>query len=182
MIDTVIQFLRRRATLRNAIIALALFGLNALLLDRLDQPLLERASGEPKLDLQFGYDPATVQRLLRAYGEDGRLIYGWNLLVDTPFPILGSLAVSLFALIAVRNALWQKLALVPPLVFAVTDLAENVLLFSMTQGYPTISVPLVTVTSSITQVKRTAFYTSAVELVLSVTVIAVVLYARKRSG
>lgn len=173
--------LQQWATLPYAVITLMLFGLNALLLGRLDQPLQDRAEGAPKLDLRFGYDLATVHHVLNAYGEDGRRLYVWNLVVDTPFPLLGSLAVSLFVLIAFRDGVWQKIALMPPLTFAATDLVENGLLFGMTQAYPAISPVLVTVTSVITQVKRTAFYMSTFELVLSVMVIAVLSYTRNRT-
>jgi len=164
----------RWATPRNALIVLVLFLLNTILLDALDRPLLALASGEPKLDLRFGYDLATVEMLFGAYGEQGRAIYGWNLLVDTPFPVLGGLATVLFIMLAVRRRRWQASLVVPPLLFIITDLVENVLLFSMVQSYPSLSPGLVELASFITQVKRAAFYISAVELILSVLVVAAV--------
>lgn len=180
--EQLVSRLKEWATLRNAVIALVLFGLNGLLLGRLDQPLMELASGEPKLDLRFGYDLTTVQKLLDAYGAEGRSLYVWNLVADTPFPIFGAIAVILFALIAFSGPFWQKLLILPPLVFGVTDLTENALLFSIVQGYPSLSPTLVAVTSVITQVKRAAFYTSAPELILSVLMVAVMQVRRQQSS
>jgi hypothetical protein len=162
--------LAKWANPRNAIIALALFGPNAYVLAQFDRPLAALAGGEPKLDLRFGYDLATVERLFEAYGPQGRALYVRDVLVDTPFPILGALAVSLFALLAFRQTRWRGLLLAPPLIFAVTDLIENVLLFALVQAYPALPPGLVAATSLITQVKRTAFYVSAVELLVSAVV------------
>jgi len=168
------------ATLRNAVIALVLLGLNGFLLGRLDQPLMELAGGEPKLDLRFGYDLTTVQGLLDAYGVEGRSIYVWNLAVDTPFPILGAITAILFALVAFSDPFWQKLLILPPLAFGVTDLIENALLFSIVQGYPSLPPTLIAVTSVVTQVKRAAYYTSALELILSILIIAVMQMRRQQ--
>ena len=171
-VELLVSRIKKWATLRNALIALALFATNGLVLGRLDQPLMKLASGEPKLDLRFGYDLATVEKLLNAYGVEGRSIYLLNLAVDTLFPILGAATVVLFAIVAVSDPFWQNLLVVPPLVFGVTDLIENALLLSIVLDYPSLSPTLVAVTSAITQVKRTAYYTSALELILSVLVVA----------
>lgn len=159
--------------MRNAIIALTLFVLNGLLIERLDQPLMERANGESKLDLGFGYDFATVQRLMESYGAEGKSLYIWNLVADTPFPIFGEIAVSLFALVAFRDPFWQELFILPPLIFGATDLIENALLLSIVLGYPSLPPALVVVTSIITQVKRAAYYMSALALILSMLLVTV---------
>lgn len=165
--EQLVSRLKPWATLRNAIIALTFFVLNGFLLARLDQPLIERAGGEPKLDLRFGYDIATVQRIMDSYGAEGRSLYSWNLIADTPFPIFGAIAVSLFALVVFNDSFWQKLFILPPLLFGVTDLIENALLLSIVLDYPSLPPALVAVTSVITQVKRAAYYASMVILILS---------------
>jgi len=162
-------------------VALTLFVLNGFLIARLDQPLMERAGGEPKLDLRFGYDLATVQRLMDAYGAEGRSFYIWNLIADTPFPIFGAIAVSLSALVAFRDLFWQKVLILPPLTFGATDLIENVLLLSIMLGFPSLPPALVAVTSVITQVKRAAYYTSVVVLILSLLSIALKRVQRRSS-
>lgn len=157
----------RFITLRNAVIFLVLFLINALLLGRLDKPLEALANGAPKPDLRFGYSPAELDQLFAAYGAEGRRLYGWNLLVDTPFPIFGGLAGALFVLVAFREHSWRKALAAVPLAFLVTDLIENVLLFGLAQAYPPLSEPAAVIASLITQVKRTAFYLTILLLVAS---------------
>jgi hypothetical protein len=165
--DTLLAKFRKFANPKSAFIVLALFILNAIILARFDQPLLDLANGEPKLDLRFGYDLATVERLFDAYGEQGRELYVRDLLVDTPFPILGGLATILFVLVAFRNPLWQKVLVIAPIMFIVTDLFENVLLMFLLQSHPSLSPGLVAFSSFVTQVKRSAFYIIFAELVIS---------------
>ena len=140
--ETLVSRLRKLATPKNAFIVLALFILNAIILGRVDQPLSNLAGGEPKLDLRFGYDLATVERLFDSYGEQGREWYVWDLLVDTPFPVLGGLATILFVLAAFQNPLWQKVLVIAPIMFIVTDLLENVLFLFLLQSHPFLSSAL----------------------------------------
>ena len=167
-----VSFFQRFATLRNALIALVLFGINTLALQFLDQPLMGLAGGEPKLDLRFGYSPETVQTLFTAYGDEGRAIYLWNLAVDTPFPVIGAVAMILFTLIAFRSHFWQKILILPPVVFAITDLIENALLASLAVSFPSLPTNLIVVASLITQVKRAAYYASALILIVSILLVA----------
>jgi len=159
--------------LRNAVIVLVLFILNAVLLGRLDQPLANLANGEPKLDLRFGYDFATVERLFGAYGEEGRSLYGWNLLLDTPFPILLAGATVLWVFLAFSQNAWRRWLALPPLVFMVTDLVENVMLYILVKNYPPISETFVAAASAVTQLKRSAFYLSMALLLISGVVLGI---------
>lgn len=164
---------------RNAVTALAFFVLNELLIARLDQPLMERANGEPKPDLRFGYDLATVQKLMDSYGAEGRSLYTRNPIADTSFLIFGAIAVSLFALVAFPDRFWQILFILPPLVFGTTDLIENALFLSIVLRYPSLPPALVSVTSVITQVKRAAYYTSMLVLIFSLLSIAMMQVKRQ---
>jgi hypothetical protein len=177
--DTITSNLQKWTNWRNALIVLGLFILNAILLGALDQPLLDLASGEPKLDLRFGYDLDTVEMLFGSYGEMGRSIYIWNLLVDTPFPLLGGMATILFIHLSIEHERSRRVLILAPIVFMVTDIAENILILSMLGAYPSLSLSLVTVTSLITQVKRAAFYISAGILLFSLIIAAISLIRRK---
>ena len=165
--ETLLSKLRNLATPKSAFLVLALFILNAIILGRVDQPLSDLANGEPKLDLRFGYDLPTVERLFNAYGEQGREMYVWDLLVDTPFPVLGGLATILFVLPAFPNPRWQKRLVIAPITFILTDLLENVLILFFIQSHPSLPSGLVAFSSFVTQVKRSAFYIIVVELVIS---------------
>jgi hypothetical protein len=94
-------------------------------------------------------------------------MYVWDLLVDTPFPVLGGVATILFVLVAFRNPLWQRLLVIAPVTFIVTDLFENILLAFLIRSYPSLSSGLVAFSSFVTQVKRSAFYIIFAELVVS---------------
>ena len=165
--ETFLSKIIKFATPKSAFITLALFILNAIILGRVDQPLQDLANGEPKLDLRFGYDLATVERLFDAYGEQGRELYVWDLLVDTPFPVLGGLATILFVLVAFHNPHWQKALVIAPITFIVTDLLENILFMFLLQSHPLLSPGLVVFSSFVTQIKRSAFYIIFAELVIS---------------
>jgi hypothetical protein len=171
--DGIVVFFRKWATLPNALISLAAFGLNALVLQFLDSPLMALANGEPKPDLRFGYDLATMRMLFDAYGDQGRVIYIWNLVADMFLPIFGAIAGVLWVLLVVRSAAWQKALILPPLIFGVTDLIENGLLFALVSGYPDLPAGLVAFTSIVTQVKRSAYYLTAATVIVCVVVLVV---------
>ena len=157
----------RFVSLRNAVIFLALFIINAVVLGQLDKPLEALANGAPKPDLRFGYSPAELDQIFAAYGEAGRQFYALNLLVDTPFPIFGGIAGALFVLVAFRDWPWRKVLAAIPLAFLVTDLIENVLLLGLSQVYPPLSEPIAVAASLITQIKRAAFYMTVLLMVIS---------------
>ncbi len=154
-------------SLRNAVIFLALFVINAVLLGRLDEPLEDLANGAPKPDLRFGYSPAELDQLFASYGAEGRRLYGLNLLADTPFPIFGGIAGALFVLVAFRDQPWRKVLAAIPITFLITDLIENALLFGLAQAYPPLFEPIAAVASLITQIKRTAFYLTVLLMIIS---------------
>ncbi|NIV38480.1 MAG: hypothetical protein GWN58_56410, partial [Anaerolineae bacterium] len=118
----------------------------------------------------FGYDLATVQMLFRSYGEAGRSLYLCNLLVDTPFPIFGATATILFVFLAFDRQSARTSLVIPPIVFAITDLIENILIVFMLQRYPYLSPSFVSSVSLVTQVKRAAFYLTAGILPISLIV------------
>ncbi len=178
--ERLLLWFQKWATLKNALLALAGFGLNALVLAFLDKPLMDLADGRPKPDLRFGYDLAYIQTLFEAYGEQGRMIYVWNLAADMFLPLFGAAAGVLWALLVVRNTAWQKALAIPPLVFGVTDLIENALLFVIVGVYPSLPPALIAFTSVITQVKRSAYYVSALEVIACALALFFLLLAKRR--
>lgn len=160
----VYEGIKRWATPRNVTVSAVLLIVSVVALARLDQPLLALAGGEPKLDLRFGYDLPTVLNLLERYGEAGRRTYAWNLVVDTPFPILLSLTAVLMAGLAFHRKTPVLLLSIAPLVFVVFDLIENVLFWIMLGAHPDISAGYVAICSVITQIKRAAYYPTDVVL------------------
>ncbi|GAB4473286.1 MAG: hypothetical protein Kow00124_12100 [Anaerolineae bacterium] len=157
--------LKRWATPRNAFLALFLFLVNTVILNISDRPLAALAGGEPKLDLRFGYDFDTVMSLFAVYGERGRQLYFWNLVYDTPFPILFAITAVLFVgLVFEKKWLVFTLSLAP-VEFMLTDLTENAIFFRMLALYPDISPGLVATANIITIIKRAGYYVMLITLV-----------------
>ena len=184
--DSIYALIKRWATQRNTFIALVLLVVNIVLLDLSDRPLTALAGGEPKLDLRFGYDLDTILLLFAAYGEGGRQLYFWNLIIDTPFPILVALTTVLFVGLAFERQPWVLLLSVAPLVFMVTDLIENAFFIRMLATFPDINPGLAALSDALTRVKRVAWYASAVILHVSFLIVVVrsgvKLLGRRRSG
>lgn len=163
--ETVYSTLKRGATPRNAFLALFLFLVNVVILNIKDRPLAALAGGEPKLDLRFGYDFDAVMSLFTAYGERGRQLYFWNLVFDTPFPILFALATVLFVALAFDRK-WLVLGLsIAPVEFTLTDLVENAIFFRLLALYPDITPGLVSAANTITIIKRAGYYVMLVTLI-----------------
>ena len=153
--NKILSSLQKYAYPRYAFLMFAGLLLVSQILGALNQPLDVRAHGEGKLDLHSrGYDLATVQRLFKAYGEEGRQIYVWNILVDMLYPAAVTLTTLLFVLYVIRRPLWQRIFILCPLIFLVADLIENVLFLSFIAMYPSIPGSLVNLTNLISRVKH----------------------------
>jgi hypothetical protein len=172
-LESLYVLLKRWATPRNTFIALALLLVSMTLLSLADSPLAALAGGEPKLDLRFGYSLDTIHTLFAAYGEHGRRLYAWNLVIDTPFLILVAVTTVLFVVLAFERHPWDLLLSIAPLAFMLTDLIENTFFFRMLATYPNINPGLAAVSSVLTQVKRAAWYISAATLIASLLIVII---------
>lgn len=166
------RMIQRLATQRNTILTLGYLYISVWVLRTIDEPLNALSQGITKLDLHFGYDLSLVNMLFSAYGERGRTIYGWDLLIDTIFPALFSLAVMLVLFLAFQSRSWRIALIIAPLTFFVVDVIENVFLFSMILAYPNISEDLVTISSFSTQLKLTAVAVTSVEFLIALLVLS----------
>jgi hypothetical protein len=74
---------------------------------------LRRRAGEMQADVRLGYTPATLYRLLKAYGPEGRASFKRMLLADMVFPaVYGAFLVALADLAAASGPLAIKAAFV----------------------------------------------------------------------
>ncbi|MBC7291256.1 MAG: hypothetical protein H5T83_07970 [Actinotalea sp.] len=163
----------RRATA----VAVAAYLLSLLAL-QLSDAVLHRFDDATKPDLRAsGYSREDLLALLTAYGPDGRVAYGVNLVVDTVYPLALAAAAVLLAARAFDGRyrwLW-----VPPLAFAALDVVENVLLGVATAAYPDVPGGLVAVASPLTQVKLVTFLATMVVLLLSAGTVVVRWWRRR---
>ncbi|WP_225753140.1 hypothetical protein [Actinotalea sp. Marseille-Q4924] len=144
----------------------------SLLALQLSDASVQRYDDATKPDLRAGgYSRDDLVELLAAYGPEGRVAYGVNLVVDTVYPLALAAATVLLAARAFdgrRRWLWAA-----PLAFAGLDVVENVLLGVATAVHPDVPAALVAVSSPLTQVKLVTFLATMAVLLVSVAVVVV---------
>ena len=181
--NALLSYLNRYANLRNAlIVTVFLFIVVVPINNRMTDSLYKLANGVSKLDFQRPYDVALVRQLYEAYGEQGRALYAWDLLVDTFYPLAVAVATMLFALTAIRKPILQIILLIFPLIFLVTDVIENGLLLLFLGTYPSLSPTLVNISSLFTSIKLFTIYPTFYEMFLFMPIaiiLGVVSIARK---
>lgn len=151
--NRILSFFRKYATLQNAFIAILALQIVIPILHQFDLPLMALTPGESKLDFYEQYDVSTVQHLFEAYGPQGRGIYAWDLVADTFYPLLLGLSAILFTLLVIRNARWQILLILIPLIFMIADVLENIFFLSFLGMYPALSPMLVSAANIFTRIK-----------------------------
>jgi hypothetical protein len=122
-------------------LAVMLIGFLVLFwLTPLGVPTLRRlAGGEMSPDLQFGYRPDDVYRLIERYGPRGLAHWRRMLLLDMIFPAIYA---ALFALLLLRWADWVhagpgwRAAAAVPLLAGTSDYVENILLLKVLRALP----------------------------------------------
>jgi len=165
--NKLLSFLNRYANLRVSLIVLALlFLVIAPINSRMTDSLDELSNGVSKLDFHKSYNVSLVRNLYESYGEQGRALYAWDLLVDTFYPLAVAGAAMLFALTIVRKPILQKLLIVIPMIFLVTDVIENAFLLLFLGTYPSLSPTLVGISSFFTRVKLFTIYPTFYEMFL----------------
>lgn len=165
------QYANRRCAL---IVATLFFGVIVPINSKLTASLYEFAHGVSKLDYHRTYDVALVMQLYDAYGEQGRAMYAWDLLVDTFYPLAVAGAVMLFAVIVIRKPILQKLSVAAPLIFLVTDIIENTFLLLFLATYPSLSPTLVDLSSLMTRIKLFTIYPTFAEAVIFMPIAVIV--------
>ena len=135
-----------------------------------------------KLDYQRPYDVTFVKQLFELDGEEGRVLYAWDLIVDTFYPLAVARAAILFALTVIRKPTLQKLLIIIPLIFLVTDVIENAFIFLFLGTYPSISPTLVSISSLFTGIKLFMIYPTFYEMFIFMPIaiiVAITPFAKK---
>jgi hypothetical protein len=125
-------------------------------------PALKRmGGGKSSPDLTFGYDPADVYGLLKVYGEAGIAHWRRLLLLDMIFPaVYGAflaLAMDRWALWAEAGPTWRLIAVGCPILSALADYVENILLLRVISVLPAKLPAAVRAASACTRTKFGAF-------------------------
>jgi len=180
--NKLLAFFKNKAAYKNALIAFVALRIVVAILYKFDQPLNLLTPGEGKLDFHSNYDVSTVMRIYAAYDEEGRTLYAWDLMVDTFYPVLLSLSAILFVLLVARHPLLQKALILPPLIFAIADVIENVFFLFFIWMYPSLSPTAVSIANIFTRIKLFTFDITFVELYLFILLTLVVFVINKLKG
>ncbi len=139
---TLLHLLHHAATLRNTLLAGALWIVFTAGIMPQAQAEIERAASGPSIpDLRFSYTPAVLYDLLDGMGPSGRRMYLMaELSADVFYPIVRELFFALLLLHLQRRISGGFFALpwLPlwPLVTLALDFFENAALVVITQNYP----------------------------------------------
>lgn len=136
--------------------AFVIFILTLILMKVYEKQFITYSNGLGILDMRFHYDSFDVYQLFNILGDNGRLIYIKNLVID--FVFISSFAIIQgFVLKKVmgKKLLSSKLSVVVNLAYfrGLLDVLENILLFILLLVYPNRLVPLSTVVGYVTTAK-----------------------------
>lgn len=143
---------------------------------------MQEAYGTGTLDLQFGSDATRAMTTLDALGTEGRRAYDAFQVVDILFP--ASYAVALAGLIwtgwdGARHR-WVLTVTAVPVVGAVLDYAENLLVRVALSSYPDVPGGLLRMSTTVTTVKLSVSYLS--EALAGVAVVLLLVRSVRRRG
>ncbi len=144
------------------LVALALGFLAVFWLSPLGAPALKRyGGGKPSPDLSFSYDPEQTYRLLDMYGPRGVAHWRRMLLLDMIFPgVYGTLLALLadqWAVWAEVSPVWRTAAVACPIVSAMADYVENILLLRIIAALPRRLPAVVNAACTFTRIKFAFF-------------------------
>ncbi|MHA2045669.1 MAG: hypothetical protein ACXAAO_12840 [Candidatus Thorarchaeota archaeon] len=130
------------------------------------------------LDMRFFYTFDDVTEYLTALGETGRTYYLYQKIVDSFFPIGYGLGIALaLGYLCKKSDIknpWHSIILIP-IIAAIFDYIENILLTTQIVSFPTISETIVSV-AAITTLIKWIFLLSAIGVLF----VSVLLFAVKR--
>ncbi|MDR9826714.1 hypothetical protein RCJ22_13960 [Vibrio sp. FNV 38] len=139
--------------------------------------LVQYSGGIPIFDITpMGYSHEEAMTLLMALGEEGRNAYvSIQLRLDILYPIL--FALCYFSLLQwlirigeLSHRFWSYLSIIPIFV-CVFDYAENICIWFMIQGYPTITESLVLTSSTFTFAKSVSTMIYFIGLILVIVIL-----------
>jgi len=152
--------MQRLSTPRNILILLLITVVFAVLIMGIVQPQLLAASGGlPVLDMRFTYTYDEALNLLTQLGEEGRHLYSVMQLLDTVFPAAYGLSMALaLGLLTARlfpNSHTHALVLLLPILAALLDYVENILVATQIAAFPDLSASIISVAAIVTALKWT---------------------------
>ncbi len=158
MIRSLSAFFYRIASWKTLLLGILLFIPFPTYILRSLEERMNALAGQPlgPIDLLIGYNPVRIERMIAAYGAEGRAIYArGELTTDLIYPIIYSLLFCVILSLLFRNrpnALFRRVNLLP-LVILLLDLLENACIVYLLGHYPSTSITVASLCSLITNVK-----------------------------
>jgi hypothetical protein len=171
MLEAISQRIAPFATWTNIGLLLALFILFSMVGFKWRQKVLEKhAGGKPvrTFDIRCWYTPEEARELLETMGKRGRNFYATTeVTLDYLFPLVYG---SFFVLMLFKLYGRPGYLLLVPLITVIADLLENSTAAFMSWTYKGTVSPVVWAATRFTTVKRSAFITSSVLILVGVVI------------
>jgi len=151
-----IDKIKERASRRNTLIFLVIAVVSFVLMGAVIMAMMDQSGILALLDMRFFYTFDEVTEYLTALGETGRTYYLYQKIVDSFFPIGYGLGIALalgylFRKSDIKNS-WHYIILIP-IIAAIFDYIENMLLTTQILSFPTISEVIVSIAAITTLIK-----------------------------
>ncbi|MHA1950317.1 MAG: hypothetical protein ACW987_10625 [Candidatus Thorarchaeota archaeon] len=173
-----IDKIKERASKRNTLIFLIIAVVSFVLMGAVIMAMMDQSGILAFLDMRFFYTFDDVTEYLTALGETGRTYYLYQKIVDSFFPIGYGLGIALaLGYLCKKSDIknpWHSIILIP-IIAAIFDYIENILLTTQIVSFPTISETIVSV-AAITTLIKWIFLLSAIGVLF----VSVLLFAVKR--
>ncbi|MGY5852294.1 MAG: hypothetical protein RTU92_01865 [Candidatus Thorarchaeota archaeon] len=167
----------QRATGKNMLIFLIISVVTIMIMSLAIVPIMDAESGNlSSLDTRFFYTYDDVTELLTALGPTGRLYYLYQKIVDSFFPIGYGIGLTLaLGYLWKRNELktsWSFIILLP-VIGAVFDYTENILITTQLVSFPVISEVIVNLAVIATILKWVFLYAAFALLFILILVVII---------
>ena len=172
LVDKIKQRASRKNTLVFLIIALVTF----VLIGAVAMAMMDQSGILAFLDMRFFYTFDDVTEYLTALGETGRTYFIYQKIIDSFFPIGYGLGIALalgyiFRMRDIKSP-WHSIILIP-IIAAIFDYLENILLTTQIVSFPNISEVIVSIAAIITLIKWIFLLSSIVLLFVAVLIFVV---------
>ncbi len=152
-----LDVLDEHSKVQNLIILLIVTITMTLVMGYFSQQFLTLSGGLPIPDTRLGYTFTEIQDLFSTVGQEGLLVYRNLQILDMFYPLAYSLAFVAGIMIAIRSCpeRFQKIRMagLVPIVAAVFDYIENILIATQAQSYPILDETVISIASAFTMMK-----------------------------
>ena len=183
--ESILIRIDRISTPRNLVLAIILSAASVMLMASLTQTMVYDIYGDADMpDMMFGYSYNDIIVAFDSLGTDG--LNAWLLAhsIDAIFPIGYSLSLVFGIAMLMRNTFpnrkQEKIIILLPIIAAIADFVENMLIASQAISYPLVSEPIIAIASTVTILKWLLLY-FAFAIVFILLLIFIIKWIKRKS-